>query len=333
MKVTYTLSWEEYAELFEDSWPRTDYFSLIVTAMIAAPLIGYGITLALFGAPDEKILYSMFISAPMFLVIAMIFATKSQTGQARKRTIAEKRQQYDRWQAKEQSFSFDQQTWTHETDAGKQESPWSALTHAAELRNVFTLTGEAISIIVPKRSLDAASLESLRQAAIPIRGDGWSFHITWWDYQASGTAVLWRKMWFRMAFANIFGIVVLGWVVQSWLTSNEKAGVIWGWILASLAVLLTLTAQLWYLPLRYLTSARNWRTPRKVELSARGIALITLKGNYFTAWKAFHKFQELGRAYLIYTDESHYHLLSKHYFSPGQQAELSRLLKANVKPE
>jgi hypothetical protein len=55
MKVTYTLSWEEYAELFEDSWPRTDYFSLIVTAMIAAPLIGYGITLAIFGAPDEKL--------------------------------------------------------------------------------------------------------------------------------------------------------------------------------------------------------------------------------------------------------------------------------------
>jgi hypothetical protein len=333
MKVTYTLSWEEYAELFEDSWPRTDYFSLIVTAMIAAPLIGYGITLAIFGAPDEKILYSMFIGAPMFLVIATIFATKSQTRQARKRAVTEKRRQYDRRQATEQSFSFNHEKWMHETDAGKQESPWSALTHAAELRNVFTLTGDAISIIVPKRSLDAASLESLRRAAIPIRGNGWPFHITWWDYQASATAMLWRKMWFRMAFANVFGIFVLGWVGQSWLTSNEKAGVVWGWILASLAVLLTLTAQLWYMPLRYFTSARNWRTPRKVELSERGIVVITPTGNYFTAWKAFHKFQELGRAYLIYTDESHYHLLSKHYFSPDQQAELASLLKANVRQE
>jgi hypothetical protein len=332
MKVTYTLSWEEYAELFEDSLPRTDYFSLIATAMIAVPLIGYGITLAVF-ATDQTILYSMFIGAPLFLVIAMIFATKSQTGQARKRAITEKRQEYDRRQAKEQSFSFDQEKWTHETEAGKQESPWSALTHAAELKNVFTLTGEAISIILPKRALDAASTESVRQLAIPVRADGWPFHITWWDYQASATVMLWRKMWFRMAFGNVFGLIVLGWVVESWLTSNEKAGVIWGWILASLAVLLTLSAQLWYVPLRYFTSPRNWRSAMKFKLSPQGTIVTSLSGNHFTAWKALHKFQEIGRAYLIYTDESHYYLLSKHYFSPGQQAELARLLKANVKSE
>lgn len=333
MKVTYILSWEEYAELFEDSWPRPDYFSLIVTVMISVPLIGYGITLALFGAPDETVIYAMFIGAPLFLVIAMIFATKTQTAQARKQAIAEKRQEYDRRQAKEQSFSFDQEKWTHETEAGKQQSPWSSLMHAAELRTVFTLTGEAISIIVPKRSLDASSLELLRQFAIPIRSDSWPFNITWWDYQASAIALLWRKMWFRMAFANVFGLVVLGWVVQTWLTSNEKAGVIWGWILASLAVLLTLSAQLWYAPLRYFTSSRSWRSPMKIEVSHQGTVFTTMSGRHFTAWKAFLKFQEIGRAYLIYTDKSHYYLLSKHYFSPSHQVELARLIKANVKPE
>ena len=287
MKVTYTLSWEEYAELFEDSLPRTDYFSIIVTAMIAIPLIGYGISLAAFGAPDEKILFSMFIGAPLFLVIASIFASKSQTGLARKKAIDKNRREHDRRHAKPQAFSFDQQKWTHESDAGKQENPWSALTHAAELRNVFTLTGDAISIMVPKQSLDSASMEALRNFVIPVRGDGWPFHITWWDYQASATAALWRKMWLRMAFGNVFGVVVLGWVVQSWLTSNEKSGVIWGWILASLAVLLTLSAQLWYVPLRFFTSSRSWRSPMKIKISPQGTVITTVSGDHFTAWKAF----------------------------------------------
>ena len=331
MKVTYILTWEEYAEQYRDSWPRFDLFSVIVTAMVAVPMFGYGITLAILRMPDEVLLDSMFIGLPLFLVVAAVFTAKSQSGAAMKNAITEKRLEYDRWHAKEQSFFFDREKWTHETEAGKQESPWSALLCAQELPSILCLLGKNSWVRVPKRVLDSSTLTLLRQTAIPMRGDGWPFQISWWDDQASQTVMLWRKNWFLLTFGNVFGFVVIGWVVQSWFTSNEKAGVIWGWILALFAVILGLTAQFWYAPLRYFTSAKSWRAPQRVEISDRGVCFATPHGDSFTAWKTFRQFQEISRAFLVCIDDSYYHLLSKRYFSAEQQSELRQMLQEKLK--
>jgi hypothetical protein len=333
MTVTYTLTWEEYAEQFQNAWPRPDYFSAIVACMVAVPLIGYGISLAVFGPPGETLLYSMFIGAPLFLVVATIVAMWSQAGPPLQRAIAQKRLEYERWHAKEQAFSFDGEKWTHETSAGKQETPWSALTHAKELPTVFSLTGESISVLVPKRALDSATLVLLRETALPVRGDGWSSQITWGDYSATESARAWRKYWFLLIFGNVFGFLVLGWVVHSWLIEAEKLRVIWGWILACSAVILTLTAQLWYLPLRYFTSRKAWRSPLKLEFSDRGVHVAMSGASFFTAWRACRSFREVGRAFLIYTDEFHYYLLPKRYINLEQQTALRQMLQAKLKRE
>lgn len=301
--------------------------------MVAVPLIAYGITLAIVGAPDEPLLYSMFIGGPLFLAIAAIFTLKSQAGKARKHMMAEKRVEYDRWHAKEQSLSLDREKWVHETETGKQESPWSALLYAQELPSSLYLIGARISALVPKRVLDPSVLSSLRQTAIPVGGGGWPFQIRWWDYQASETVMLWRKYWVWLALANVCGLAVIGWIVQSWLTANERIGVIWGWILALFAVVLALTAQLWYIPLKYFTSAKAWRAPKRIEISERGVCFATSQGDSFTAWKTFRKFQEIGRAFLIYIDDSRYYLLSKRCFSSEQQSELRRMLGEKLKSE
>ena len=333
MKVTYTLTWEEYAEQFQNTWPRPDYFSAIVTCMVAVPLLGYGTILAIFGPPGETLVYLMFIVAPLCLVVATIASMWSQAGHPLQRAIAAQRLEYERWHAKEQTFFFDDQKWTHETSAGKQETPWSALTHAKELPTVFSLTGESISVLVPKRALDAANLVHLREAALPVRGDAWLSQISWWDYQATESARLWRKYWFPLILGNVLGLAVLGWVARIWLNTDEKLQVIWGWILASSAVILTLTAQLWYLPLRYFTSRKAWRSPMKLEFSDRGVHIAMSGVSFFTAWRACRNFCEAGRAFFIYTDEFHYYLLPKRYLTAERQAELREILHRKLKCE
>jgi hypothetical protein len=164
-----------------------------------------------------------------------------------------------------------------------------------------------------------------------VAADGLPLQISWWDYQATETALLWRKYWLRLALGNAFGLFVLGFVVDQWLSTNEKAITLWGWILASSAVVFVLTAQIWYFPLRYWTSSRPWRAAKKLAFSERGLRLTDSFCDWFMAWKACHSFQEIGRAFLIYTRPGRYYLLSKRYLPPDSQAHLRQMLQENVK--
>jgi hypothetical protein len=330
MESKYTLTWEEYAELFSDSWPRPDYFSLIVVAMVSIPLISYGIVLSIFGIPDEHILNWMFIGGPLFLLLAASLSIASGSRKAKNDASADKRAEYDRWHAKEQLFSFDQEKWIYQSESGRIEVPWPALLAAVERPNVFYLLSESGPAIVPKRALNTEEVSLLRALGALQPAETWPFQITVWDNQATEIARLWKRYWFRMAFGNILGLVTLGWIFQIWLTSNEKIGIIWGWVLAAFAVVLALTAQIWYLPLKYWTSRRQWRAPKTMGLADRGLCFIDCYVRVFAGWKSFHHFDEVRRAFLIYTRKDDYYLLSKRYFSPEQRAELKRRLQKNV---
>lgn len=111
---------------------------------------------------------------------------------------------------------------------------------------------------------------------------------------------------------------------------ERKNWVVWGWVLAAFAVVLTLAAQIWYVPLKYWTSRRQWRAPKILGLADRGLCFIDSYVRLFAAWKSFHHFEEVRRAFLIYTSKDDYYLLSKRYFSPEQRAELKRRLQENV---
>jgi len=328
MKTVYTLAWEEFKEIYGDSWPRPDYFSAIAIAIVALPLIGYGTGLLLLGSlgPDNFVAY-MFVGAPLFLLLAAVATLKPQWKKAMALAVTEKRLEYERWFSQEQSFSFDHERWIHEAATGRQEVPWPSLVNAVEYPSIWYLIGENSSVVVPKRTLDQASIDVLHQLAFPVGSQTWPLQISVWDYQAARTAWLWRKYWFLMALGNISGVGVLLWVLHLWLTTNEKIGVVWGWILASFAVVLVLAAQLWYFPLRYATSSRNWRTAKAMALSGRGIYLETSYVGHFTAWKSFFWFEEIGRVFLLYLDAEHRYIVSKRYLSPEQQVELRGYLK------
>jgi len=133
-----------------------------------------------------------------------------------------------------------------------------------------------------------------------------------------------------MGFGNLFCLVVLVWILQSWLSPTDKAIEGWGWVIALFALVLLITAQIWYLPLKYATSVPTRRLPEELNFSERGLYSGNSHCQAFTSWHSFRKFIELGRAFLIYSDRSNYALLSKHYFSIDQQNEIRRLLEKHV---
>jgi len=333
MESTYTLTWEEYAELFTDSWPRPDYFSAAVVALVSIPLIAYGIILAVFGMPDEHTINFIFIGGPVFLVVAAFLSLASGNRKAKKQAMAEKRATYERWHAKEQSFAFDEEKWILQSESGKLEVPWSALLAAVEWPSVLVLASEGAAAIVPKRAMNEGKLDLLRKMAILEPAKKWPFKISVWDYQATETVRIWKRYWFRMAFGNVFGLVVLGWLFQIWHESNEKIGIVWGWVIAAFMLVLTLTAQIWYLPLKYWTSRREWRAQKELGLCGKGLYIGDAHVRVFNAWKYLQSFDDFRRAFVVYKDKNHYHLLSKHYFFQEQREEIRRGLQENMKPK
>jgi hypothetical protein len=328
MTNTYTPSWEEYAEQFEYSWPRRDLLPVIVTSMAALFMFIYGIALTR-AAPDEPMLQWIFLGTPFFLVFMV--AVVSSTNQRRKQVIVKTRAEYDRWHAKPQAFSFDHEKWIHETPAGRHESKWSELLSAMEFANVFLLNDESASVLVPKRVLDPAAVQVLRQSALPSQGEECTFQTGIWDYHAARTGLLWEKQRALMILGNVLGLAALAWVLQSWLRSSQKSIELWGWILAFAALLLALSAQVWYLPLRYITSAATWRLPMRLKLSDLGICFLAPWAGFFVAWKGFLKFKESQRAFLIFTDHAHCYIVPKRSLTLDQQAGLHRMLSDHVK--
>src|SRR5215471_8917199 len=169
MKATFVLTWEEFAELYTESWPRPDKFSAIVVSIVALPLIAYGISGHMVAElRDEKVMLAIFWGLPLLLLTGAVLSVTSQAKAERKRTTEEARRLYDRSHTTQQNFSFDQEKWTLETGEGKAEASWLLLQHAIEWPNVIYLATERASAILPKRAFTPEGLSILRQLAFPI---------------------------------------------------------------------------------------------------------------------------------------------------------------------
>ena len=326
MRVTYTLTWDEFSEQYKHSWPRPDITALIMTLLIALPLIVYGVAFYFSTGGGEPILPASFVGGPLLLLVMAAWQIKYKAADAKKRVVKQKREEFEAFYAKEQSFSFDGNRWTLETAAGKQETPWSALRQAIEYQQTFALMGEKSIALVPKRVLDATTTDSLRQLALPRTEARWTFRVRSWDYQSTLMSWLWRKAWPMMAIANLAGLAVLVWIVKTLLHSdNNFAG--WGTILAAFAAVAALSAQLWYIPLRFVTSAKTWRSPMQAFVSDRGVRLTSSDSDYFMAWTNFRNLEETSRAFILHISEARYYLLAKEFVPPEQQVLLRQMMQ------
>src|SRR5258708_38809733 len=97
MRVTYTLTWDEFSEQYKHSWPRPDITALIMTLLIALPLIVYGVAFYFSTGGGEPMLPASFIDGPPRLVRGGARPTKynapdcnNTCGQQKRRAVEER---------------------------------------------------------------------------------------------------------------------------------------------------------------------------------------------------------------------------------------------------
>jgi hypothetical protein len=101
---------------------------------------------------------------------------------------------YGQYYLGERTFTFDQEKWTIETKAGRQELLWSGLLGGAEWKNVITLAArDLLTAAIPKWSLDTEELDSLRRLALRPIETGWQSDVNMSDFILTEVPSLWRR--------------------------------------------------------------------------------------------------------------------------------------------
>ena len=341
MTVRYILSWEEFMEVYERSLPRPSIGSFICMVLIAIASGTFGGLLIYFIQPQDRMIASVFCWISLAILVAAFWDLKFRTSKRRQQFTREMRSIYDRYYDGEQAFEFDDHKWTHETKAGKYEASWSALTTAAERPNVIHWSTKDHSIVLPKRVIAAmprsdsgardekVALAQLHGLALGPLNNGSSFRLSIFDYLLIEIASLWRRHPFLMAEAHLGGVL---WVlmIANGMYNSVGPGVVFGWIIASVLLFLTITGQLWYFTTKYFTAPADLRDAWQSEFSDRGVRTRSAEMELFSAWTTFRKFKETSRAFLLHIGPTNYHIYPKRCLSSDRQTSLRNLLKASV---
>jgi YcxB-like protein len=341
MTVRYMLTWEEFMEVHASSLPRPSIGSFICMVLIAIASGSFGGLLIYFIEPQDRMIASVFCWISLAVLVAAFWDLTFRTSKRRQQFTREMRSIYDRYYDGEQAFWFDDHKWTHETKAGKYEASWSALTTSAERPNVIHWSTKDHSIVLPKRVIAAmprsdcgardekATLAQLHGLALGPLNNGSSFRLGIVDYLLIEIPSLWRRHPFLMAEAHLGGLFwVL--VIANGMYNSVGPGVVFGWVIASVLLFLTITGQLWYFMTKYFTAPPDLRNAWQSGFSDRGVRTRSSEVELFSAWMTFRKFKETSRAFLLHIDPTHYHIYPKRCLSSDGQTNLRNLLKASV---
>lgn len=327
---TFELSWEEFLEFNQDSLAKPSIASFIATVFIAIAVGVFGVVLTYAVEPGSKAAASSFCWLSLLLLIAAIWDLRFRTAKRRSRGVEELRAAYQQYYLGGRDFAFDQQKWVLQTQSGKQEVLWTGLQTAVERPSVITLSAkDHLVVVLPKRILSAADLDTLRRMAIRPTEKTWSSSVTLLDFLFTEIPSLWKRHPFLMAEAHLAGLFFFVMIANDMFHATGP-GTYAGWIVAGLFLFLTLTTQLWYFLIKYLTSHRDLRPAWEVGFSQKGVHIRTSKVEFFSAWDNFRKAHESMRCFLLYIDSSQYYILPKSCMSAEQKDMARELLRAKL---
>jgi hypothetical protein len=328
--ISYKISWEEFLEFNQQLLPGPSVASFVACLFIAMAVGVFGVVLTYAVDSGSKMIASSFCWLSLALFIAAFWDLRVRASRRRTRGIRELRAVYDQYYSGERTFTFDQQKWTLQTQAGKQELLWSGLLSGAEWKSVITLAArDLLPAAVPKRVLSPEELDSLRQLAIRPIEKRWQSNVSLSDYLLTEVPSLWRHHPFLMAEAHIAGLFFFA-MITTHMYHTAGPGTYIGWILAAVFLFLTVTAQLWYFLIKYQTSHKALRTEWEVGFSTDGVHIKTPEIDFFSAWSNFRKAREAMQCFLLYINSSHYYIFPKRCVPVERQAAVRELLHAKT---
>jgi hypothetical protein len=327
---TYSLTWEEFLEFQEGSLPTASIASFIATIFIAVAVGVFGIVLTYAVDPASKLMASGFCWLSLALFLAAFWDLRVRTARRRSRSVRELQAVYQQYYWGEREFGFDQEKWTLQTQSGKQEASWTGLANAVEWSSIVTLSAVGqVTTAIPKRVLSSEELNALHRIAIGPIANAWRSRMSLMDYLLTEVPSLWRRHPFLMAEAHVGGLFFFVMIAND-LYHTTGPGTYAGWILAGLFLFLTVTTQVWYILIQYLTSHRELRDTWEVDFTANGVRIKTPKVDVFRAWSTFRQVRATRRCYLLYVDSSRYNIFPKRCVPAERRASVRDLLRAKL---
>jgi hypothetical protein len=326
MEYRYTMTWPEVLEAYRLSEPVPDYGLITVVALFAMGLIVLGTSLsAVLGAGGLRGDLILIFSGVVFLLVSL-WAVTGGAAWRKYKFLKEMRRIFERAASAEQEFSFNEDGWKSQWKGEVQISNWNETVKAGELQNVFYVQTSENFVVVPTRVLSPKDSESLRTLALGEITHPFSFRVTLCEYVLTEISSLWRRSASSMITRTCGGLALalsLAFATQSNDTLNEKLN--YG-IAAVAVILITISAPVWYYGMKYVTRPKVHNVEWKAEFSDRGMRIDTLTAQEYGSWRLFTRFQETRRSFLVYIDDTRYHILPKSCLRSGQKSELKRVL-------
>jgi len=327
---TYTLSWEEFFETHQQILPVPSIASFVATIFIAFGVGVFGVVLTYAVDPGSKLTASIFCWLSVALFVGAFWDLRVRSAKRRSRSVQDLRAIYKTYHSGERTFEFDDEKWTLQTESGRQEARWVGILTAAEWQNVITLSARDQPVaMVPKRVLSAEELQHLRRIAIGASEKRWACRIGLLDYLLTEVPSLWRSHPFLMTEAHAGGLFFFVMIANT-MYHSEGPGTPFGWAIAWLFLLITISAQFWYFLIKYLTSHKELRIPWEVEFSQKGMHYKTAKVDFFRSWVIFKKSRDATRCFLLYFNSSQYYIFPKSCVPAEEQHILRELFRSKL---
>jgi hypothetical protein len=326
MEYRYKTTWREVLEANRVSEPVPDYGLITVVALFAMGLIVLGTSLsAVLGAGGLRGDLILIGSGVLFLLVGLWDITVGAVWRKRK-FLKEMRRIFERAASAEQEFSFNDDGWKSKWKEEDQVSNWNETVKAGELQNVFYIQTSENFVVVPTRVLSPKDAESLRSLALGKLIRPFSFRVTLREYVLTEISSLWRRSASSMITRTCGGLVLAFSLAFATQSNDTPIGKVNYGIAAAVVVLITISVPVWYYGMKYVTRPKVLNVEWSAEFSDRGMRIDTLTAQEYGSWRLFTKFHETRRSFLVYIDDTRYHILPKSCLRSGQESELKRVL-------
>jgi hypothetical protein len=129
-----------------------------------------------------------------------------------------------------------------------------------------------------------------------------------------------------MVLAHATVAIIAGAMIRALPLLHNAQDVFWVVLLVASLLLITLSTPFVYFLVSYATACSSVHVGWQMECSDRAAHVRISTTENFNSWSVFPKFEETGRAFLLYTGPTRYYILPKASMKLEQQHELREML-------
>lgn len=264
-------------------------------------------------------------------VILLLFAFYDFRVRPRERRTARLhglRLYFERRLSGEQSLDFDRSRWIHEANSVKTEAAWATVSRACEHKEILWFAVNDFVVFVPKRAVDEASLEILREAALGPAAPRFEARVGLWDYLSADVPELWRRKPYLRALTGLGCLFLLVSMALSFFSSYATFPALG--LVAFFGLAVVFSVQFSRYCLEYFTPRRSRMQEIGWDASPIGIYFFYRDSRFFLSWSEIKRFKETNRCVLFFTDQFRYYIVSKRNRKPEDLSALRELLAAKL---